>query len=131
MRNIENAISARKLVNKMIMVQSTFQLVAEKRAESILLMKNMVRLCRQEHGCMAYEYFEGISDPNQLVLLQEWENADCLQAHYQTEHMDDFMGKLGDLLESPVTTRSYVSQEEGSIKSQHSDEKPKHNQIIH
>ena len=78
----------------MIMVQSTFHLVAESKAEALKLMKDMIRLCRKEHGCLNYEYFEGMTDTNQIVLLQEWKNADCLQAHYQTTHMEEFLSKL-------------------------------------
>ena len=115
----------------MIMVQSTFHLLPEAKPDAIRLMKNMVRLCRQEHGCLSYEYFEGMTDPYQVVLLQEWENADCLQEHYQTDHMDDFLGKLGKLLGSPVSTRSYVSQEEKVVTSHSKDELPKPEQTIH
>ncbi|GJM14254.1 MAG: hypothetical protein DHS20C12_26570 [Pseudohongiella sp.] len=115
----------------MIMVQSTFQLVAESKSEAIELMKDMVRLCRQEHGCLSYEYFEGLTDANQVVLLQEWETADCLQGHYQTPHMEEFLSKLGGYLESEVTTRSYASQDEPRVASKSSDEMPKPEQTIH
>ena len=92
----------------MIVVQTTFQLTPDSKEEILKLMKKMVRLCRQEHGCLSYEYFQGVSDPNQVVLLQEWEDAECLQEHYQTDHMEDFLSKLGDFLEAPVSTRSYI-----------------------
>ena len=116
----------------MIMVQSTFHLRAESKSKAIALMKNMVRLCRQEHGCISYEYFEGISDSNQIILLQEWEIADCLQGHYQTDHMDDFMSKLVAYLERPILTRSYFSQEEeGALASPISNDKPKPEQTVH
>ena len=94
-------------------------------------MRNMVRLCRLEHGCLSYEYYEGVSDPHHVVLLQEWEDADCLQEHYQTDHMEDFLSKLGRLLESPVSTRSYVSQEEAPLTTQANDDLPSPEQTIH
>jgi quinol monooxygenase YgiN len=115
----------------MIMVQSTFHLLPETKPDAIGLMKNMVRLCRQEHGCLSYEYYEGVTDPNQIVLLQEWENADCLQGHYQTDHMEDFLNKLGEYLESPVTTHSYVSQEEQARSANTMDELRSSEQTIH
>lgn len=116
----------------MIMVQSTFHLVPESRDDAIKLMKNMVRLCRKEQGCMSYEYFEGISDANQVILLQEWESAENLEEHYQTEHMENFLNKLGKFLESPVSTRSYLSQEERAVSSSKlTDEPPKPEQTIH
>lgn len=115
----------------MIMVQSTFQLLPESKAQVLKLMKNMVRLCRQEHGCLNYEYFEGVTDSSRVILVQEWENAECLQGHYQTEHMQDFISKLGEHLESDITTRSYYSQEESAVTPQTSDELPAPEQIIH
>ena len=115
----------------MIVVQSTFQLLPESKNEALELMRNMVRLCRQEHGCLAYEYFEGLTDTNQVVLLQEWEDADCLQEHYQTDHMADFLDKLGDYLESPVNTRSYISQEDAALAVHSSEDLDSAEQTIH
>lgn len=115
----------------MIMVQSTFHLSADTKSEAIELMKNMVRFCRQEHGCLSYEYFEGVTDTSQVVLLQEWENADCLQGHYQTAHMEDFLGKLGNYLQSEVITRSYAFQDEPRVSSPNGEEMAKSEQTIH
>ena len=115
----------------MIMVQSTFHLVSESKSEVLELMKDMTRLCRLEHGCQNYEYFEGLTDTNQIVLLQEWENADCLQAHYQTSHMEEFLGKLGHYLEREVITRSYASQDEPRVNSASSEGLAKPHQTIH
>ena len=95
----------------MIIVQSIFHLVPNARDNAIKHMKHMAQLCVDEAGCLSYEYFQGVTDPNQVVLLQEWSSADFLQGHYQTEHMEEFVSKLGQYLESAVITRSYVSQE--------------------
>ena len=115
----------------MIVVQSTFQLLPDSKDEALELMRNMVRLCRQEHGCLAYEDFEGVTDPNQVVLLQEWEDADCLQGHYQTDHMEDFLSRLGNYLESPISTRSYISQEDNALAAHTSEDIEKPEQTIH
>ena len=114
----------------MIMVQSTFKLNPGSRESVMDLMKEMVRLCRKEHGCMSYEYYEGITDSCQVILLQEWKDADCLQEHYRPEHMADFLERLNDYLASPVTTRSYVSQE-SKISTPTMKEKRKPEQTIH
>jgi quinol monooxygenase YgiN len=56
----------------MIMVQSTFQLLPKGKSTVIDLMKNMVQLSLAEPGCTSYEYFEGITNTDQIILLQEW-----------------------------------------------------------
>lgn len=115
----------------MIIVHSTFKLVPESKSEALGLMKNMVRLCREEYGCLSYEYYEGITETNRVILLQEWEDADCLQAHYQTAHMDDFISNLARHLQSPIITRSYIAQEDAPVSSKTSDAGPKPEQTIH
>ena len=54
----------------MIMVQSTFFLVDETKNDALELMKTMVDNSRREEGCVSYEYFAGITEQNQVVLLQ-------------------------------------------------------------
>jgi quinol monooxygenase YgiN len=106
------------------MVQNTFHLLSTSKSEVISLMKNMVLLSRKEPGCISYEYFEGITDSNQIILLQEWKNADSLQGHYQTEHMNNFMSKLVHNLEKPIITRTYFTQEdETAVDAQKTSEK--------
>ena len=96
----------------MIMVQSTFNLVPESRDEVLELMVEMEHESRKEPGCISYEYFTGITDPCQVVLVQEWESAAHLQLHYQTPHMEKFIGALGEYISEPVATRSYATPDE-------------------
>ena len=92
------------------------KLIHQTKSEAVELMKEMVKHSRAERGCRSYEYFEGLTETNQIVLLQEWRDAECLQDHYQSQHMEEFLSKLGSLLEREVTTRSYVTQEEGNLR---------------
>jgi quinol monooxygenase YgiN len=115
----------------MIIVQSTFELIPDSKPEALVLMKDMVTLCRKEYGCLSYEYYEGVTETNRVILFQEWENADCLQAHYQTEHMDSFIANLSRHLQSPIITRSYLAQEETPPKAKASNAAPKPQQTIH
>ena len=45
--------------------------------------------------------------------------------------MEEFLAKLGDYLESEVTTRSYASQDEPRVSSKSNDELAKPEQTIH
>lgn len=100
----------------MIMVQSTFFLVDETKDDALALMRVMVQQSRRESGCVSYEYFAGITETNQVVLLQEWTDAESLQDHYQSAHMEEFLAKLGLYLESEVITRTYASPDEPIAK---------------
>ncbi|HJO12679.1 MAG TPA: putative quinol monooxygenase [Gammaproteobacteria bacterium] len=113
------------------MVQSTFYLIPETRTDLLELMRDMVKQSRKEAGCLKYEYFEGISNPNHLVLVQEWKSADCLQNHYQSRHMEEFLSQLSDFLKAPVSTRSYASQDEKVFSTVNENEKAGPEQILH
>lgn len=115
----------------MIMVQSTFHLLESGKAEALELMREMVTLCLKEPGCLSYEYFVGLTKQNQVILLQEWKNAQYLQNHYQTEHMEKFLINLGKHLEKPVVTQSFVSPNTPAAASKLTDDAPKPEQTIH
>ena len=101
----------------MIIVQSTFYMRPEVLPKALVLMEDMQTLSRKEFGCISYEYFQSISEPNQVVLMQEWQTMEDLQGHYQTEHMAEFLIQLSDCLSAEISTRRYVSNDEGAQSS--------------
>ena len=56
----------------MIIVQGVFPLKAESRQDALELMDKMSVASRAEDGCISYEFYIGLSDPNRLLLFQEW-----------------------------------------------------------
>ncbi|WP_186564860.1 putative quinol monooxygenase [Lawsonibacter celer] len=43
---------------------------------------------RAERGCLQYEYFAALEDPDKLFLLECWEDEACLDAHAHSENME-------------------------------------------
>lgn len=91
----------------MIIVHGTFPIKPELREEALELMRQMSVASRDEYGCVSYEFFMGISDPNTFLLFQEWDNVEALQGHFQTDHMEAFLKSLPDVLNGEVMTRRY------------------------
>ncbi|MEM7362870.1 MAG: putative quinol monooxygenase [Pseudomonadota bacterium] len=91
----------------MIIVHGTFPIRAEVRDDAISLMREMVVASRSEYGCVSYEFYVGLTDPNTLLLFQEWESVEALQGHYETDHMEDFLKALPEVLDGEITTRRY------------------------
>ncbi|MFT7242871.1 MAG: quinol monooxygenase YgiN [Candidatus Azotimanducaceae bacterium] len=91
----------------MIIVHGTFPIKPELREEALELMRQMSVASRDEYGCVSYEFFMGISDSNTFLLFQEWDNAEALQGHFQTDHMEVFLKSLPDVLNGEVMTRRY------------------------
>ena len=91
----------------MVIVHGTFPVKSDMRDEALDVMRRMSQASRAEPGCVSYEFYVGLSDPNKLMLFQEWETVDALQDHFQTAHMEDFLKILPSLLDGEVSTRRY------------------------
>ncbi len=100
----------------MIIVHGTFPVKAKVRKDALELMKRMSAASRAETGCISYEFYVGLSNPNTLLLFQEWESQEAWQHHFETRHMEEFMKMLPKILDGEVATRRYevrTSNEEG------------------
>lgn len=94
----------------MIIVQGYIPIRPERREEALQMARRMTDSTRTETGCITYEFFIGLTDPNTLMLFQEWESMEALLAHFQTEHMDEFMRGLPNVVAGEVVTRRYAVQ---------------------
>ena len=92
----------------MIIVQGTIPIRAEQRDEALQLARWMEHASRREDGCITYSFFVGLSDPNTLMLFQEWESAEALQAHFETDHMERFLEALPEVVDGEIHTRRYA-----------------------
>ena len=91
----------------MIIVHGTFPIKHEVRDSALNLMREMASASRAEEGCITYEFYVGLSDPNVLLLFQEWASLEALQGHFETEHMEVFLKQLPGVLAGEVATRRY------------------------
>ncbi|MCZ6657313.1 MAG: putative quinol monooxygenase [Gammaproteobacteria bacterium] len=94
----------------MIIVHGKIPIKPDSREEALRLARRMTEATLAEIGCISYEFFVGLSDPNTLMLFQEWESMEALMAHFQSDHMDEFLKELPAILNGEVTTRRYAVQ---------------------
>ena len=99
----------------MIIVHGTFPVKADLRDEALTLMREMALVSKEEEGCISYEFYVGLSEPNRLLLFQEWESVDALQKHFETKHMEAFMKQLPTLLDGEVSTKRYEVRVPGEV----------------
>lgn len=43
---------------------------------------------RQEDGCLRYDYFLSVQNPDEILLVEQWESEEQQQIHLRTPHMD-------------------------------------------
>ncbi|MGI9326855.1 MAG: putative quinol monooxygenase [Pseudomonadales bacterium] len=94
----------------MIIVHGTIPIKPESRDTALDLARRMSEATRSEEGCISYDFYVGLSDPNTLLLFQEWEDMESLMGHFKTEHMESFLQDLPDVLDGEITTRRYAVQ---------------------
>ena len=95
----------------MIIVHGSIPIRPERRDQALALAKQMAAASRNEKGCMSYEFYVGLADPDTLMLFQEWESMEALMGHFDTDHMDVFLQQLPDLVSGEIVTRRYAVQE--------------------
>lgn len=42
---------------------------------------------RREEGCISYDLFQSIEDPEKLVFVEKWVSREALSAHARTPHL--------------------------------------------
>ena len=99
----------------MIIVHGTFPVKPEHRDQALELMKQMSTATRAESGCISYEFFVGLSDPDTMLLYQEWDSVEALQDHFDSSHMEEFLGNLPDVLNGEVLTKRYEVRDPNEV----------------
>ena len=94
----------------MIIVAGTVAIKPENRDEAANVALKMVAATKVEVGCIAYDFWSDLGDPNRFHVYEEWETQDALEAHFKTSHMAEFMEALPSLIAgSPDIKRYEVS----------------------
>lgn len=94
----------------MIIVHGTIPLKPAAVDEALVLARDMAAATQAEPGCLSYDFYVGVSDPNTLLLFQEWETMEALMEHFKTAHMEVFLRELPRLLDGEIATRRYAVQ---------------------
>ncbi len=59
------------------------------------VMEKAILATREEAGCIDYSYGLDVLDPDTIIVLEYWESAEALEAHFKQPHMAEWMGALG------------------------------------
>ena len=85
-------------------------------AEVLRLYDELVTETRKEDGCINYELLQRTENPCELVLVEEWESQEHLDAHTHTEHFV----RLVEALDKLETAAPGADLHEGSVAAESS-----------
>ncbi|MDR0852408.1 MAG: antibiotic biosynthesis monooxygenase [Clostridiales Family XIII bacterium] len=66
----------------------------------LALLDEMIARTREEVGCIKYELYERVGEPNLLVFIEEWESKESLDAHMNSEHFKRLIPQVGEYKEA-------------------------------
>ena len=90
------------------MVAGYMMVKPEARAQAVQAAIDMVAETKKEQGCIAYDFYADLNDPNRFHVFEEWESDAALEAHFQTTHMKVFQGVLPAVLAGDGAVSRYV-----------------------
>lgn len=71
------------------------------------LVKPLAETTRLEPGCLRYELWLSSDHDDGFVIFQEWESAEALEKHIQSETVEELGYRLGELVLGPPIVRRY------------------------
>ena len=51
----------------------------------------ILKKIREENGCLSYDFYFSEEDENTLLLVEQWQDADCQKIHLEQTHMKEAM----------------------------------------
>lgn len=74
----------------------------------IHLINPLIKETNQSHeGCIRYELFQDMENPNSLTMVEEWEDQAALDKHMETTTFKKILPELEKCLEKPVEITKY------------------------
>lgn len=72
----------------MIVVEGTFRVPNLEAARPA--MERMIKLSREEEGCVDYSYSQDLLDPNLMRVIELWRDREIFKAHLETKHLAEW-----------------------------------------
>ncbi|MEJ4112666.1 putative quinol monooxygenase [Corynebacterium kroppenstedtii] len=63
-------------------------------------MDEFTQACRQEPGCVFFQWYRNTDDLNEYILVEAYEDAEAGKAHAESDHFAAGIAAMNDLLES-------------------------------
>jgi len=91
----------------MIIIAGTITINPDRRQEAIQAALQMAEATQAERGCLAYQFYADLQEPNTFFIFEEWETEEALAAHFQSEHMKAFQAQLPQFVAGQPQIKQY------------------------
>ena len=95
----------------MIIMQGSIPIKPGQFDRALAMAHDLIAATRGVAGCITYEFYRALSDPDALVVFQEWESMDALVDHLSSPDLESFLRRLREISDGGITTRRYLVQD--------------------
>jgi quinol monooxygenase YgiN len=88
--------------NKMIRLNVTVTVQPEFHAEVTEALNLLAAGSRAEEGCIGYEIYQNTIRPEQMIIVETWQNQAALDAHEQTPHFTTILPPLDGKMQMSI-----------------------------
>ena len=74
----------------------------DNRAPFIEKATELVKLSREEDGCVAYDIFSSLTEKKHLMICETWRSNEDLEKHASSEHFKRIVPQLHELAKSKL-----------------------------
>ena len=95
--------------NRDLLTVIAYMRAAEGRTEELkAALEALIEPTRGEDGYVNYDLHQGVEDPSFFTFYENWVSGEHLDAHLAAPHLQDFVAKMGDLLDANGLTVNRV-----------------------
>lgn len=81
----------------MINILVTIRIPEANRSQALALLAELTAASKKEHGNHRYQYYLHPTDSNEVIITEQWENAEVLAAHEATAHFTTLLPQIQQL----------------------------------
>lgn len=91
----------------MLIVTGSVQARPDRLADVLALSVEHVHRSRAEPGCLFHTVHQDVEDPNRIVFVEHWQDADALRTHFAVPESGAFVSALTELVAGSPTLEIY------------------------
>ena len=95
----------------MIVINAEFNIMPEQKQQFLNEISELIQASKQEEGCLSYQLYQAITDENNFVMVEKWENPQAIELHNTMSHLQEFAKKVPNYSrKAPQITVSLVKE---------------------
>ncbi len=95
----------------MIIVRAKIKAKKGERDNIISKSQDLIDSSRLDPGNISYNLYAGTEDEDLLIMLEQWESSQALDAHMQTEHFKVFGRAIENIVAEKMDIAVYSAEE--------------------